>query len=67
MDNSVMTCDEIINANAEVSHTKQKLFQQILMKKVAFKTQNFYILLAFLIITTGLLIAVNIYCYLIKY
>ena len=29
--------------------------------------QNFYILLAFLLITTALLIAVSIYCYLIKY
>ena len=29
--------------------------------------QNFYILLAFLLITTTLLIAVSIYCYLIKY
>ena len=46
---------------------KQKNFQQILMKKKAVcKTQNFYILLAFLLITTLLLIAVVIYCYLIK-
>ena len=29
--------------------------------------QNFYILLAFLLITIALLIAVSIYCYLIKY
>ena len=31
------------------------------------KSQNFYILLAFLLITITLLIAVSIYCYLIKY
>ena len=31
------------------------------------KIQNFYILLAFLLITIDLLIAVSIYCYLIKY
>ena len=31
------------------------------------KTQNFYILLAFLLIAIVLLIAVSIYCYLIKY
>ena len=31
------------------------------------KTQNFYILLVFLLITIALLIAVSIYCYLIKY
>ena len=47
---------------------KQKLFQQILMKKnIPCRTQNFYILLAFLLITIALLIAVSIYCYLIKY
>ena len=31
------------------------------------KMQNFYILLAFLLITIALLIVVSIYCYLIKY
>ena len=36
-------------------------------KKATCKTQNFYILLAFLLITIALLIAVSIYCYLIKY
>ena len=36
-------------------------------EKAACKTQNFYILLAFLLITIALLIAVSIYCYLIKY
>ena len=53
------------------SHTKkkQKLFEQVLMKrkKATCKTQNFYILLAFLLIATALLMAVSIYCYLIKY
>ena len=42
--------------------------KQILMKrKQPVKTQNFYILLAFLLITIALLIAVSIYCYLITY
>ena len=36
-------------------------------KKATCKPQNFYILLAFLVITTVLLIAVSIYCFLIKY
>ena len=36
-------------------------------KKVPSKTQNIYILLEFLLITIALLIAVSIYCYLIKY
>ena len=47
---------------------KQNLFQVILMKKnVNSKTQNLYILFAFLLITIALLIAVDIYCYLVKY
>ena len=36
-------------------------------KKTTCKMQNFYILLKFLLITIVLLIAVSIYCYLIKY
>ena len=36
-------------------------------RKVTYKTQNFYILLAFLLITIALLIAVSVYCYLTKY
>ena len=42
---------------------KQKLFQQILMKR----NQNFYILHEFLLITIALLIVVSIYCYFIKH
>ena len=37
------------------------------MKKADCKTQNFYILLTFSLITVALLIDVSIYCYLIKY
>ena len=36
-------------------------------KNITCKTQNFYILLDFLLITIALLIAVSIYCYLMKY
>ena len=36
-------------------------------KKLSCKTQSFYILLAFSLITIALLITVSIYCYLIKY
>ena len=47
---------------------KQKQLQQILMKKNAVcKKKNLYILLAFLLITIALLIAVSIYRYQIKY
>ena len=35
-------------------------------KKKPCETQNFYILLTYLLITIALLIAVSIYCYLIK-
>ena len=36
-------------------------------KNITYKTQNLYILLAFLLIPIALLIAVSIYNYLIKY
>ena len=52
------------------SHTmkKQKLFEQILMKrKQPVKRKSFYILLVFLLINIALLTVVSIYGYLIKY
>ena len=59
MDYSVITCDEIIDAKEA----------KTIPKNVTCKTQNLYILLAFLSISIGLLIAVlsTTYCYLIKY
>ena len=57
MDDSTIMCDEIIDV-------KESNFNE---KKVTCKTQNFYILLVFLLITIALLIAVSIYCYLTKY
>ena len=59
MNNSTITCDEIIELYNEET-------KKINEEKAAFKTQNFYILLAFLLITIALLTAVSIYCYLIK-
>ena len=62
-------CDEIIESYAKLrqkdhdEETKTNFNEE----KAARKTQNFYILLAFLLITIALLIAVSIYCYLIKY
>ena len=44
---------------------KENLFRQVLMKKD--NLYNFYILLAFLVITISLLIAVSIFFYMIKY
>ena len=57
MDDSAIICDKIIDAE----ETKT------IPKNMPCKTQNFYILLTFLLITIALLIAVSIYCYLIKY
>ena len=59
MDDSATTCDEII-----VSYDDKTTFDE---KKATCKTQNFYILFVFLLIIIALLIAVSIYCYLIKY
>ena len=61
MDNSTITCDEVIDSYDEETKTN---FNE---EKAACKTQNVYILLVFLLITIALLIAVSIYCYLIKY
>ena len=57
MDYSVITCDEII----EVEKTN---FNE---KNITCKTQNFFILLGFLLITISLLMAVSFYCHLMKY
>ena len=64
MDDSVIICDEVIKSSDEEIKTIPTNFNE---KKVTCKTQSFYILLVFLLITIALLIAVNFYCYLIKY
>ena len=71
MDDSAIIYDEAIDADAKLSpkdddetKTTPTTFNE---KKVTCKTQSFYILLAFLLITIALLIAVSIYCHLIKY
>ena len=56
MDDSTIIYDEIIDL-------KETNFNE---KNITCKTQSFYILLAFLLITIALLIAVNIYSYLLK-
>ena len=61
MDASVIMCDEIIDVETKTIPTN---FNE---KKTACKTQNFCILLAFLLISIALLIAVSTYCYLIKH
>ena len=73
MDDAAIACNEIIessNEDAEAkSNDKAKSYDERNFngKKPICKTQNFYILLAFLLIAIALLIAVRIYCYLIKY
>ena len=57
MDNSAIMCDEVIE-----SYEKETNFKE---KKATCKTQNFYILLVFLLITIASLIAFSSYCYLI--
>ena len=58
------TFDEIIESYNEETKTIPTNFNE---KKPTCKTQNFYILLPFLLITIALLIVVSIYCCLIKY
>ena len=59
MNDSVIICDEVIELYEEEPNFNEK--------KAICKTQNSYILNALLLITIALLIAVSIYCYLIKY
>ena len=56
--------DEVIESYDEEAKPIPTNFSK---KKATSKTRNFYILLAFLLITVELLTAVSIYSYLIKY
>ena len=67
VDDSVITCDEIIQSKDKKAEAKSNNETNFNEKKATFKTQHFYILFAFLLITIALLIAVSIHCYLIKY
>ena len=61
-------CDYIIDAEAKSNDEETKTVPiNSDRKSITCKTQNFYILLAFLLIIIPSLIAVSIYCYLIKY
>ena len=63
MDDLEITFDDVIESYDKETKTILKKFNE---KKVICKTPSFYILLAFLLITIVLLIAVSMYCYLIK-
>ena len=68
MDDSTITCDEIIGAEGISNEEETKPITTNFMEKhVTCKIQNVYVLLAFLLITTTLWIAVSIYCFLVKY
>ena len=58
MDDSAITCDEAIESYDEEMKPIPTNFNE---KNITCKTQNFYFLLAFLLITIALLIAVRIY------
>ena len=55
MDDSAIICEEIIDIKKKINEKNPP------------EIQNFYILLAFLLITIAVLTAVSIYFYLIKY
>ena len=60
--------DEIIDTEAKSNNEETKTIPTNFNEKnITCKTQNFYILFASLLITISLLIAVSIYCYLIKH
>ena len=58
LNDSVITCDEIMESYNEETKSIPTNFNE---KKIAGNTRIFYILLAFLLITIALLIAVSIY------
>ena len=71
MDDSAIVCHEVIDLDAKLcpkyyDETKT-IPTNFNKKKVNWKMQNFYILLAFLLITIALLIAVSIYFSLAKF
>ena len=65
---NMITSEEIVDIeakqNVEVTKTFRVNFNK---KKITYKTQNFYSSLTFILTTIALLIAISIYCYLIKY
>ena len=64
MDDSVITCDEIIESYDKEIKIIPTNFNG---KKATCKTKTLYILLTFLLITIALLIAVNNYCCMVKH
>ena len=61
LDNLTITCDEIIDVDAEAKSNDKETKTNLNDKRATCKTQSFYILLEFLLITIEVLIAVSIY------
>ena len=66
MDDSATICADVIDVDSKLS-SKDGNDETKEIKRVTCKTQNFYVLLALLLITMALLIALSMCCYLIKY
>ena len=66
MDDSAIMCDEVV-CDKVIWWRNKNYFCKFQCKNIICKAQNFYILLAFLLATMVLLIAVSIFCYLINY
>ena len=67
MDNSAIICNKVIKSYNEDAEPKSYDKTKLNEKKAICKMQNFYILLALLLIAIALLIAVSTNCYLTKY
>ena len=68
MDDSTIRCDEITDEEARSNEEETKIIPTNLNEiNITCKIQNFCISLAFILITIALLMAVSIYCYMIKY
>ena len=71
MDNSTITCDEIIESYNEDTEAKlngkTKIIAKILMKRKQPVKHKIYILLVFLLINIAFLIVVSLFCFFTKY
>ena len=71
MDNSAITCDEIIESYNEDTEAKlngkTKIIAKILRKRKQPVKRKIYILLVFLLINIAFLIVVSLFCFFTKY
>ena len=63
INDSLITCDEIIDAEAKFNNEERKT----ILKNTTCKTKSFYIQIVFSLTKLALLIAASIYCYVLKY